>query len=141
MHGYRGRLISSAALAVSRHLVPELRRHRTRAANSSADVPGPIALQAAARQTGQCCFEPFGSLPLPSALPSTLVHSGIAPRIGSMISVLRDDDGAQQNALAMTLPTSATSAKHVQRPRYPREKTIASKYAAAQKNWSKYLRH
>lgn len=46
-----------------------------------------------------------------------------------MISVLRDDDGAQQNALAMTLPASATSAKHVQRPRYAREKTIASKYA------------
>jgi hypothetical protein len=86
-------------------------------------------LFAAARQTGQCCFEPFGCLP-PSGLPSALVHSGIAPRIGSTISVLREEDGAQQNALAMTLPISATSARHVHSLRDdPRKFRIEATYA------------
>ena len=105
---------------------------RVGAANDSPSLPVPMALLAAARQTGQC-LEPFGSFPPPSVLPGTLVHSGIAPRIGSRIWVLRDEEGAQQNALAITLPMSATSAKQVQKLRYPCEIAIEIKICAAQK--------
>jgi len=80
-------------------------------------------LCAAARQTAHCCLEPFGCLPV-SAVPGE-VHSGVAPRIGSTIVVFREDEGAQQNALVMTLPMRATSAKQANKLRYSRKFTIA----------------
>ena len=97
-----------------------------REANDSATAPEPTALWAAARQIGQCCFEPFGWLvPLPS---SALVQSGIRPSTGSKISALRDDEGAQQKALAMMLPNMATTAKHAHGLPYARKLCIKLSY-------------
>ena len=67
------------------------------------------------RQTGQCgALEPGGRLLPSSELAPLLLHKVSVPSTASTISAFFANEGAQQNALAKTLPRSATIATHAQ---------------------------
>ena len=69
------------------------------------------AVCASPRQIGQCgALEPGGWLVPSSELTPLLLHKVSVPSTASTISGFLANEGAQQNALAKTLPSSATIA-------------------------------
>ena len=73
------------------------------------------AVCASPRQIGQCgALEPGGWSVPSSELTPLLLHKVSVPSTASTISGFLANEGAQQNALAKTLPSSATIATHAQ---------------------------